>query len=249
MTKDNAKRRGISWFKTSNSTQQQSENNLDLKIDTIEMSENEKVHNMNNSEELEAQSNNQIFSKDNQDKVVIDLIVSLENLIKDRQLIIYKKKSLEDQLSLANDTISRMKKDLIKKEQLLQEKNKEIRELENSLTNKQMSYEQLLEDYKEFQDNSNMEYDRLSTQLEAEINKYNKLNEESMDTQYKNMLRINELEETIRNLEIENKQYLLQYEKILAEKSELMKVINDFTEKMSFSFSPKVAPADISDSK
>src|SRR5690606_15573989 len=166
-----------------------------LKIDTIEMSENEKVHNMNNSEELEAQSNNQIFSKDNQDKVVIDLIVSLENLIKDRQLIIYKKKSLEDQLSLANDTISRMKKDLIKKEQLLQEKNKEIRELENSLTNKQMSYEQLLEDYKEFQDNSNMEYDRLSTQLEAEINKYNKLNEESMDTQYKNMLRINELEE------------------------------------------------------
>ncbi|NLV87844.1 MAG: hypothetical protein GX021_00555, partial [Tissierellia bacterium] len=122
-------------------------------------------------------------------------------------------------------------------------------ELENSLTNKQMSYEQLLEDYKEFQENSNMEYERISAQLEAEIEKYNKLNEESMEVQYKNMLKINELEETIRNLRIENQQYLQQYEKILNEKSELMKIINDFTEKMSFSFSPKVTASDGSNSE
>ena len=142
-----------------------------------------------------------------------------------------------------------MKKDLLKREQLLQEKNKEIRDLENTLTNKQMSYEQLLEDYKEFQENSNVEYERISAQLEAEINKYNKLNEESMEAQYKNMLKINELEEIIRNLKIENQQYIQQYEKIVNEKAELMKVLNDFTERMTFSFSPKVASTDGSNSE
>ena len=164
-------------------------------------------------------------------------------------MVIYKNRSLEDQLSSANETINRMKKDLLKREQLLQEKNKEIRDLENTLTNKQMSYEQLLEDYKEFQENSNVEYERISAQLEAEINKYNKLNEESMEAQYKNMLKINELEEIIRNLKIENQQYIQQYEKIVNEKAELMKVLNDFTERMTFSFSPKVASTDGSNSE
>lgn len=70
----------------------------------------------------------------------------------------------------------KMKKELIKKEQQLQEKNKEIRELENSLTNKQMSYEQLLEDYKEFQENANMEYERISAQKESTL-----LNDEIKD--------------------------------------------------------------------
>jgi hypothetical protein len=70
-----------------------------------------------------------------------------------------------------------------------------------------------------------------------------------MEVQYKNMLKINEWEETIRNLRIENQQYLQQYEKILNEKSELMKIINDFTDKMSFSFSPKVTASDGSNSE
>jgi len=249
MDKDSTKKRGLSWFRPSISKDNQTENNLDTDKDRIQDLQDENLEKVDKAEKIEKENDSLILSKDKQDKVVQDLIVSLENLIKDRQLIIYRNRSLEDQLSAANETISRMKKDLLKKEQQLQEKNKEIRELENSLTNKQMSYEQLLEDYKEFQENSNMEYERISAQLEAEIEKYNKLNEESMEVQYKNMLKINELEETIRNLRIENQQYLQQYEKILNEKSELMKIINDFTEKMSFSFSPKVTASDGSNSE
>ena len=234
------KTKAFSWFRPSSYKDKQNKNNLEE--EKLEALEDESLP--IKTEKLEEEEEKHILSKDKQDKVVQDLIVSLENLIQDRQLVIYKNRSLEDQISSANETINRMKKDLLKKEQLLQEKNKEIRELENSLTNKQMSYEQLLEDYKEFQDNANMEYERISGQLEAEINKYNKLNEEAMEAQYKSMLKINELEEIIRNLKIENQQYLQQYEKILDEKSELMKIINDFTEKMSFSFSPKTAPTD-----
>lgn len=182
-----------------------------------------------------------MFSKDHQDKISLDVIVSIENILKDRQLLTYKNKGLEEQLAAANEAISRYKHEQIKKDQLIQEKSKEIRELENVLTNKQMSYDQLLEDYKEYQLTSNLAYEKLSSQLETEIAKYNKLQEETTNTQYQNMLKINALEDKIRALEIENQKYAEQYRNIVDEKAKLMQTITDFTEKMSFSFTPKGA--------
>lgn len=199
----------------------------------------EQLLNLKEYEQTSTQNNKNIFLKDNQDKVVLDLIISAENMIKDRQLILCKNIGLDEQLYAANETITHIKHDLLKQDQLLQENNKEIRGLESRLTNKQMSYDQLLEDYKEYQSTSNFEYEKISNQLETEINKYNKLNEDSMNVQYQNMLTINKLQENIRNLEIENQRYAQQYKEILDEKSELMKTINDFTERMSFSFPPK----------
>lgn len=209
----------------------------------------EQLLNLKEYEQTSTQNNKNIFLKDNQDKVVLDLIISFENMIKDRQLILCKNIGFDEQLYAANGTISRNKQDLLKQDQLLQENNKEIRGLESRLTTKQMSYDQLLEDYKEYQSTSNFEYEKISNQLETEINKYNKLNEESMNVQYQNMLTINKLQENVRNLEIENQRYAQQYEEILDEKSELMKTINDFTERMSFSFPPKTGTSNSFDLK
>lgn len=186
-----------------------------------------------------AESGGHLFSKDQQDKIALDVIVSIESVLKERQLLTYKNKGLEDQLFTATDTINRFKQEQLKREQVLQEKNKEIRELENSLTNKQMSYDQLLEDYKEYQMNANMEYEKLSGQLDRQTMKYNKLSEESTQAQYQFMLKIKELEDSIRSLEIENQKVAEQYQKMMIEKSELLQSINDFTEKMSFSLAPK----------
>ena len=97
----------------------------------------------------------------------------------------------------------------------------------------------VLEDYKEYQLTSNLAYEKLSNQLETETAKYNKLYEESNNTQYQSMLKINSLEEKVRELEIANQKYAEQYQNILDDKAKLMQTINDFTEKMSFSFSPK----------
>jgi len=239
---ENKKKKGISWFKVSNYNKD--ENNIEQQVPVNESIQEELLLNLEEPLQISTQNNNHLFSKDNQDKVALDLIVSLEKMIKDRQLTIYKNKNLDNQLFSANETISRIKQDSIKKDQLLQEKNKEIRVLENSLTNKQMSYDQLLEDYKEFQINSNMEYEKISNQLETEISKYNKLNEESINTQYQNMLKINELEESVRSLKIENEQYIQKNKEILDEKSELMQYINDFTERMSLSLHPKTTTSD-----
>ena len=224
-------KKGIRWFKgvlsNENITEKQQEGEILIE---------EKVIPNENLVQSLVESNHAILAKDNQDKIALDVIVSLENIIKDRQLLTYKNKGLEEQLQASNETINRFKQEQIKTEQLLQEKSKEIRELENNLTNKQMSYDQLLEDYKEFQQTSKLEYEKISNQLETQITKYNMLYEESSNTQYQSMLKINSLEEKIRNLEIENEKYTEQYQKIANEKADLMKTINDFTERIAIHY-------------
>lgn len=232
-------KKGMVWFKSARSNQNQPEKNpreQDVEI----MAEEESAHSTQ-PEQPAAEGHSHVFSKENQDKIGLDVIVSIENLLKERQLLSYKNKGLEDQLVTANETINRYKQEQIKRDQLIQEKNKEIRELEIVLTNKQMSYDQLLEDYKEFQLTTNLAYEKLSSQLETETAKYNKLYEESNNTQYQNMLKINSLEEKVRELEIANQKYAEQYQTVLDDKAKLMQTIHDFTEKMSFSFSPKTA--------
>ena len=237
-------KKGTGWFKSILSKQNQMENIsveqkeiiTDIIIDRPSMITEE-------VEQLVTDNNKKIFSKDNQDKIVLDVMISIENMLTERQLVSYKNKGLEEQVNAANETINRFKHEQIKKDQLFQEKNKEIRELEITLTNKQMSYDQLLEDYKTYQLTSNMEYEKTSNQLEAEVSKYNKLYEEFENMQYHSMLKTNELEDKIRILEIENQKYAEQHQKIVNEKEELMQTINDFTDRMSFSFSTKTTPS------
>ncbi|WP_088070538.1 coiled-coil domain-containing protein [Gottfriedia luciferensis] len=233
-------KKGMGWFKGVLSNQNQLKKNSAVQQgEVLEMTGEEPSYPAGNSEQPVTNSNAQLFQKDNQDKIASDVIASIENMLKDRQLLSYKNVGLEDQLYSANEAINRFKHDLIKKDQLLQGKNKEIRDLENSLTSKQLLYDQLLEDYKEFQMKSNLENEEISNQLEKETAKYNNLYEESTNVQYQNILTINKLEDKIRNLEIENNNYVEQYQKIVNEKKELMKTINDFTDRMSFSFSTK----------
>ena len=239
---NDSQKKGIRWFKgvLSNENINEKEQEGDILIE-------EQVIHIEDTVQPLVESNNSTLAKDNQDKIALDVIVSLENIIKDRQLLTYKNKGLEEQIQAANETINRFKQEQIKAEQILQEKNREIRELENNLTNKQMSYDQLLEDYKEYQLTAKLEYEKISNQLETQITKYNMLYDESSNTQYQSMLKINSLEEKIRNLEIENEKYTEQYKKIVNEKADLMKTINDFTERMSFSF--KAATSNSSDSE
>lgn len=238
------KKKGLSWLKPSNNNQNQSDKNMVQQVSKAEVLEENQLSNSIEIEQRDKQSESLFFAKNNQDKVVLDLIVALENIIKERELLMHKNKEIKDQLHTANETINRIKHELTKKDQLLQENSKEISKLESKLSNKQMSYDQLLEDYREYQNTASIEYERISSQLEAEINKYNKLNEEFINFQHQNLLKINELEETIRILKIEKEQLAQQYQQILDEKSQLMQTINDFTARMSFSFSQKQTSQD-----
>lgn len=220
------------WFKGFLSANQTEKNNLEQQNIITEV-----------PKEVEAGTNDvktaSVFSKENQDKVALDVIVAIEDILKDRQLLTYKNKGLGEQLDSANETIHRLKQDIEIKEQIIVEKNNEILELENQLTSKQMSYDQLLEDYKEYQYTSKMEYEKTVDQLETEKSKYTKLTEDFKQVQYESMAKINDLEEKIRSLITENQRYAEQYQNIANEKEQLMKTIANFTEQMSFSFLSK----------
>lgn len=235
---NNSKKSGFGWF-TSNSSDKDTIKQDYVNYEEEDTIKEEVLDSMNEFEEKKLQDSSALLSKDNQDKVVRDLIVSIENIIKDRKLISFKNKDIDNQLLVANVTIGNLKQDLANNTQLLHEKNKQIVDLEDTVTYKQMNYDQLLEDYKEYQTTSNSKYQNISMQLDTEINKYHKLNEEFTNSQHHNILINNKLDEKIRILEIENEQYQKNYRKVLDEKAELMTTINDFTDRMSFSFSPK----------
>ena len=242
-------KKGLGWFKgnrTNNDATEAWENIIAEKELAATKVEEELIQEESPMELVES-ANKNVLSKENQDKHSLDLIVAVENLLKDRQLVRIKLSDLAKRLLEANESIGRYKQDLENREQLLHEKNKEIQTLENSLTNKQMSYDQLLEDYKEYQLNSNSEYEKVTSLLETEQNKYNTLNEEFTNSKFKHMEKVNELEEKIRNMEAENKKYATSYQQIVEEKNQLMKTINEFTERMSFSFTPKTSSTNASE--
>ncbi|WP_042147838.1 hypothetical protein [Paucisalibacillus sp. EB02] len=235
-------KKGLGWFKgnrTSTDSNEVWENIIVEKETAATKVVDEKSIQEESPTELVESSTKNVLSKENQDKLSLDAIVAVENLLKDRQLVRIKLSDLAKRLIEANETISRYKQDIENRDQLLNEKTKEIQTLENSLTNKQMSYDQLLEDYKEYQLNSNTEYEKVTSQLETEQNKYNQLNEEFTTSKFEHMQKMNELEERIRSMEAENKKYTTSYQQIVEEKNQLMKTINEFTERMSFSFTPK----------
>lgn len=237
MLKENEKKKGMGWLKPGIFGQDSSA------VETVPVEETKDEDRSTETDKTLAEKSNQqasFFSKDGQDKIILELIVPLENIFKERQLLLYKNKGMEDKLSIANDAIQRMKQELVNIDRNLQKKLAEISELENSLTSKQISYDQLLEDYKEYQTKSHLENSKILNQLDAEISKYNKLSEETKVVQYKNLLKVGELEERIRVLEIENQQYADNYTKVLSEKNELLKTFQDFTKQMSFSIQPRV---------
>lgn len=221
------------WFKNALSTQP------DRRIDDSIESYSDEPETAQEDVILDMTADQVIFSREAQDKTALDVITSLENLLKERQLIALKNQALNEQVNTNGEMIQRIKRESIKKDQQLQEKIKEIRELESNLTSSQMSYDQLLEDYKEYQLTSNLDFDKLSNQLETEKTKYEMLYEEASRTKKQHLSTITELEDRIRNLEIENQKFAEQYDKISGEKADLLKSINDFTEKMSFSFIQK----------
>lgn len=238
---DKTKKTGLNWLNSLNLSKNDSEQNTTNEIEKeTEISDDEIFDDAKESEKELVQKEVSLLSKDNQDKLVLDLLVSLENLLKDRQLTAYKNKNIDTQLLASNSTINTLKQDLSKNSQLLIEKNEQIENLEESLTYKQMAYDQLLEDYKDHQINTSTNYDNISLQLNSEISKYNTLSEEYTNYKKDAILKISKLEEAIRNHEIEKSQYEMNYKKVSDEKNELMKTISDFTDRMSFSFSPKI---------
>lgn len=93
-------KKGMVWFKSARSNQNQPEKNSTEQEDIAVTAEEEAAYSAE-PELPAAEGNKLLFSKDNQDKIGLDVIVSIENMLKERQLLAYKNRGLEDQLFTA----------------------------------------------------------------------------------------------------------------------------------------------------
>ena len=191
-------------------------------------------------EEEDATSREILSIKEDEDKITFDLVVAVKNIVNDRQLTVNRLVNIEVQLTDAIEKNIKLKGDMRKKEKEILEAHEFIKTLEDKLMTKQMTYDQLLEDYKHYQDNAKAEIDNVKFSFQKEQEKYVKLTLEAKIHQNEANQKIDQLEEKIRDLEAENKNINEQFQISLAEKNQLLQTINEFTNRFTVKPTPTV---------
>lgn len=180
-----------------------------------------------------------ILMKDNQDKVVLDSVIALENLLKDRQLVLHGYKNIKEKLKNATEEINQAKNENEHQKVLINEKDRIIQKREQDIAEQQMIYDQLLEDYRLFKQNSQEELTSFTEELDRLNKNYQRLMSQSTKEQADYLSKITLFEEKIRTLEIENETYQTKYDQMHQEKNRLMEKVDHFTkqiDQMSLSF-------------
>ncbi|MDR5658842.1 hypothetical protein RH915_05010 [Serpentinicella sp. ANB-PHB4] len=188
-------------------------------------------------EETQTSENPSITSLSHKEKVIVDVEVAVEQIIKDRQLKMVAIKDLEAQLTNANQKIDKLKQDVQTANKKVNEQQMEKKQLEEELTLKKLNFDQLLEDYGEYQVRISNEVEEVNFALEKEQEKYRQLSEDYKQFRISMAQQIKTLEETIREKEIENQKLVERHKKIQEEKVQLLKSFSDFTERVNKSTS------------
>lgn len=170
------------------------------------------------------------------DKLSIDLLSAAEQVIKDRHMLKLAITDLESKLANEKDSSARLKNEKVILERFIDEKENEISQLEHKLTNKQIKFDELIDDYKELQSKTSNEINELKYSLDKEYTRYNNLSKDYTQYKAESANQLEELEEKVRELKAENEKLQSKYNNIVEEKANLMKTINDFTSHMSSSF-------------
>lgn len=172
-------------------------------------------------------------SKQHMDKMSLDLIVAVEQVIQARQHADQHICELQDRLTHSNGHIERLNRDLRNLHKVLEERDKSIAELEYKLTAKNLKVDQVMDDYRELQAVLSSEIEELKSVIELEQQKYGSLLQKHNDMHAEKTKRIHELEEKIGKLEIENSHMQQKYEAQRQEKAYLVNMISDFTNRMA----------------
>ncbi|EFM08615.1 conserved hypothetical protein [Paenibacillus curdlanolyticus YK9] len=171
--------------------------------------------------------------KANMDKKSLDLVFAVEQIIQARQhaeLSIYE---LQDRLTHSAGHVDRLNRDLKNLNKVIDEREKNILELEQKLTEKNLKVDQVMEDYRELQGTMTAEIEELKSVIDLEQQKYGSLLQKHNEALSDKAKKINDLEDKIGRLEVENSHMKQKYESMRQEKNYLSNMISDFTSRMS----------------
>ncbi|MWC29411.1 hypothetical protein [Paenibacillus sp. MMS18-CY102] len=181
----------------------------------------------------DAQSVMGSVGKANMDKKSLDLVFAVEQIIQARQhaeLSIYE---LQDRLTHSAGHVDRLNRDLKNLNKVIDEREKNILELEQKLTEKNLKVDQVMEDYREQQGTMTAEIEELKSVIDLEQQKYGSLLQKHNEALAEKAKKINDLEDKIGRLEVENSHMKQKYESMRQEKNYLSNMISDFTSRMS----------------
>lgn len=170
------------------------------------------------------------------DKVALDLLIAVDQMMSARDFLRQNVDDLKDRLKHSEDHIKKLTEEKVHLEQVIALKDSEIARLEDQIANRNLNYDQLMEDYQEMQSRLNYEIEELKNSIYIEQERYKKLNESYENLQIENISKVRQLEDKIRELETKNENLQNKYYKIREENVYLLGMFKDFNNRMSSSF-------------
>ncbi len=170
------------------------------------------------------------------DKKSLDLIFSVEQIIQARQHAETNINELQDRLTHSSSHVERLNRDLKNLNKVIEEREKNILELEHKLIEKNLKVDQVMEDYREIQTTMSVEVEELKSTIDLEQQKYASLVQKHNEAHAERNKKMNDLEEKIGRIEIENSHLRQKYDTVRQEKAYLSNMISDFTNRMTLPF-------------
>ncbi len=178
------------------------------------------------------------------DKKSLDLIFAVEQMIQARAHAETNNHELQDRLTHSSGHVERLNKDLKNLNKVIEDREKNIMELEQKLVERNLKVDQVLEDYRELHASLSGEMDELKSTIDLEQQKYANLVQKHNEAHAEKLKKMNELEEKIGRLETENSHLRQKYETVRQEKAYLSSMISDFTNRMTVPFGGSMPAAE-----
>ncbi|MEK4438862.1 hypothetical protein [Paenibacillus sp. FSL K6-2862] len=188
------------------------------------------------SEAKEESSDSVLNNKAHMDKSSLDLLFAVEQMIKEKQHVEMSHNDVQDRLNHANGQNDRLNRDLKNLGKVIEEREKSILELERKLADKNLKVDQMLEDYRELQSNMSGQNEELKGVIELERQNYAGLLQKHNEMITDKNKRISELEEKNVRSESELTQMKQKFDTLRQEKTHLLNVVNDFTNRLTSPF-------------
>lgn len=163
-----------------------------------------------------------------------DLLSEVERFIKDREVLQLTNLEMKGQLDHFEQRVTLLTAEKDKYIYQFLDKEEEIKAIEESLTQKHLLYDQLVEEYKKLQAITSSEINELKSEIEIEQHKYTLLVQEVKDYRAAATKEIDGLQERVRRLEAKNEDLKEQVQSKIDENAELMQGINRFSEQFTF---------------
>jgi regulator of replication initiation timing len=163
-----------------------------------------------------------------------DLLSEVERFIKDREVLQLTNLEMKGQLEHFEQRVALLAAEKDKYIYQFLDKEEEIKGIEESLTQKHLIYDQLVEEYKKLQAITSSEINELKSEIEIEQHKYFLLGQELKEFRDSATKEQDALQERVRRLEAKNGELKEQVQSKIEENAELMRGINKFSEQFTF---------------